>query len=112
KRNAEQEATIIKRMHSFFKKNHSHVHQQIVTGKRKGFLIAFSGIVLLLGASYISYLKFVNFMMHAAVVVLEPAGWYLIWSGIESTMDSWKKRRPDFSFYHKMAKSRIVFASI
>jgi hypothetical protein len=111
-RDEAKEAVITRRLHEFFRKKDLLIKSQLKGVKRSGLLIAFSGILLLIGAGYISYLKLSNFFMHVLIIVTEPAGWYLIWTGIESVRDSSKSKKSDFAFFSKMAKSKIVFLSI
>ena len=45
------------------------------------------------------------------VVLLEPAGWFLFWEGLDLTIFSSKKIKPDLNFYEKMSKCYITFLS-
>jgi hypothetical protein len=111
-RDEEKEAVIAMRLHEFFRKKDLLIKSQLKGVKRSGLLVALSGIILLTGAAYISYLKLGNFFMHVLIIIMEPAGWYLIWTGIESVRDSSKSKKSDFAFYTKMAKSKVHFLSI
>jgi len=45
------------------------------------------------------------------IVLLEPAGWFLFWEGLNQMVFEAKKINPDLKFYTKMMKCRIEFLS-
>lgn len=111
-RNVQFENIISKRLHVFFRKNFHIYKTQVISMRKKGFLFILASLVLLLGASYVSSLKSENLLMHALLVLLEPAGWFFIWRGFEDIIDSSRKEMPELSFYNKIAKSKVVFQNI
>src|ERR1035437_403037 len=111
-RNQESENIISKHLHAFFRKN-VHAWQEKVTKLRaQGVLFVIISVFLLMGASYISSLKSGNIILHVLLVLLEPAGWFLIWRGLDNLIGSSREETPELDFYNKIVKSKIVFVSI
>jgi hypothetical protein len=111
-RDQEQEAIISRRIHSFFRRN-VHLHEeQVKSQKMNGFLFVFIAVVMMMSASYISSLKSENLLMHILLIILEPAGWFLMWTGLDSLINSPRKKMPELNFYSKMSKCKIIFRSI
>jgi len=111
-RNQENENIISKHLHAFFRKNVHAYEDEVKRLRKTGFLFVIISIFLLMGASYISSLKSENLLLHVLLVLLEPAGWFLIWRGLDNLLSSSRKETPELDFYNKMAKSKIVFVSI
>ena len=105
------ENLIIKRLHTHLKKNYHDFRELLMIQKRNGFLSVFAGVVLMIGASYISLLKSENFLMHTILVILEPAGWFILWTGLDDLRKSLRIQRSELDLFIKMAKSKIVFVS-
>ncbi|MBI2575624.1 hypothetical protein HYV84_00270 [Candidatus Woesearchaeota archaeon] len=43
------------------------------------------------------------------IVLLEPAGWFLFWEGLNLVIFESKKIQPDYLFYDKMSRSQTQF---
>lgn len=108
-RNKEDELIIIKRLHSHFKEAYQHVISEVKKTKRKGILFTGIGIILMLTASYLSFMQPEEYHIHFLLVLFEPAGWFLLWVGLDELVYSSKERKTDLDFNSKMAKSEIVF---
>jgi hypothetical protein len=111
-RNLENEMLIVKRLHSHLKQNF-HVYKQLVKiQKRNGFIFVSSGMLIMILASYISLLKSGNFIMHTLLVMLEPAGWFILWTGLDDLMKIKHIQKAELDLFLKMEKSKIVFSNI
>ncbi len=110
-RNAEYENLIIKRLHTHLKKNYHDFLEVIKIQKRNGWMFVISGIILMMVASYISLLNSKNFMMHTLLVILEPAGWFILWTGLDDLKRSGRSQLSELDLYVKMAKSKIIFSN-
>ena len=111
-RNEKTEAIIVERVHHEFAESF-----KAYSGKRKRYrsrsiLFLVAGLLMILGASYLSYLKAEYPLTHIPLVILEPAGWFLTWTAFEQIFRSGKKSMPEFIFYSKLNKTKIVFGNI
>ena len=108
-RNEQEEKIIIKRLHSHFKDAYQQVASVVKKTKRKGILLTAIGIVLMITASYLSFMQPEKYHVHFLIVLFEPAGWFLLWAGLDHLVYQSKSSKKDFDFYSKMAKSEINF---
>ncbi|HBU06726.1 MAG TPA: hypothetical protein DEB09_01455 [Candidatus Magasanikbacteria bacterium] len=106
------ETVIKKRLHDYFIKQHHILEKERKDIVKKGFWLITSGIFFMLLGSFISafYLG-KHFIFNFLVVLIEPAGWFLFWEGLNHTIYESKKNKPNLTFYQKMAKSKITFLS-
>ena len=110
-RNEQDEKVIIKRLHSHFKDAFQQVASEVMKTKRKGMIFTAIGIILMLTASYLSFMQPERFHIHFLLVLFEPAGWFLLWAGLDHLVYSSKESKKDLNFYSKMTKSEINFST-
>jgi len=110
-RKEEFEPTIIKRIHTYFRNGNSYLVHRMKTMRVKAILLTFAGLILILGASYISALQTDKFYMKILFVLFEPAGWFFVWTGMDDLFFASRKRKDDLDFLLKMVKTKIVFLS-
>jgi lipopolysaccharide export LptBFGC system permease protein LptF len=108
-RNRHDETTIIKRLHTYFLRNHHQSQAQYQLLLKKGIIFTSLGMALIFAASYISSLNSGNLLLHALFVVSESSGWFLVWSGFDVISESSKQNKKDQDFYRKLSKSTISF---
>lgn len=108
-RNEKEEKVIIKRLHSHFKDVYQQIGGDIKKTKRKGIILTGIGIVLMISASYLSFIKLERYHVHLLIVLFEPAGWFLLWAGLDHLVYQSKSTKKDFDFYSKMSRSEIRF---
>jgi hypothetical protein len=77
----------------------------------KGTWLSLAGITLMIAASFISYLKLEQYYLHLLRVVFEPAGWFLLWMGLDFLVYYSNKAIKEIDFYSKMKEVRIEFQS-
>lgn len=111
KRQPDTETLINKRLHNHFVKNLHYFEKKKKTEGKRDILLSVLGIVMMLCAGYISSSKSQNISLHILLVILEPAGWFLVWVSMEHLMNSSRKEKPEIEFYTKMSKSKIVFTN-
>ena len=111
-RNFENEKIIIKRLIGYF----AHMHQQLKTDIKKtylkGWLLVAIGITLMVAASYLSFIKAQLYIIHLLLVLFEPAGWFLLWAGLDDIVYNSKDYKKEISFYSKMINSKIDFLTL
>jgi hypothetical protein len=111
KKNAEHEIIIKKRLRDHFNKHALLLEKDIKEIKKKGFLMAFSGILMIMIAAFLLSLRSDSFLVHFMIALLEPAGWFTAWTGLDEIYYTTRSKRPDFEFYKKMEKAEIQFTA-
>ena len=109
KRNGQMEGIVIKRLHAYFKDAHEELALEIKKVNTREIVLSLIGIIMMLTASYISYMKPEKYHMHFLLVLFEPGGWFLLWSGLDHLVYSSKETKKELNFNLKMAKSEIKF---
>ncbi|MCW3070684.1 MAG: hypothetical protein JWO44_574 [Bacteroidetes bacterium] len=109
KRNEQEEKVIVKRLHSYFKNVHEQLETEARRAKRTGWLLTLIGIIVMVVASYISFMKPQKYYVHVLLVLFEPGGWFLLWTGLDHLVYSSKEAKKDRTFYLRMIKSEIIF---
>ena len=111
-RDPKTEAIVIKSIHRQF----GHFAQLIKAEMKKirvqGYLMCAIGFILMIISAYLITLTNKIFYISALQVVIEPAGWFLVWTGFDHLFVSFRKRSPEYVFNQKMANSDIIFLSI
>lgn len=113
-RKLNQEVLIKKRLKAHFIR-----HYELLKKDKKhlifnhGLLFIILGIIIMFISTWVlftydSKTLFITFL----VIVLEPAGWFLFWEGLNMAIFESKKIDPDLQFYEKMSKCTITFTPI
>ena len=53
-----------------------------------------------------------NFFRNVLHIIMEPAGWFLLWTGLDHIFYDSRTKEKDYIFNLKMANSEIVFMSL
>ena len=77
-RKQEPESTIIKRIHTYFRRGNFYLMRRKKTTRVKAIVLTLSGMLLILLASYISTMQSDRFYMKILFVLFEPAGWFFV----------------------------------
>ena len=112
KRDANKENLIKKRLREHFKKHHARMQNEAKNIEKRGLYFILVGVSIMFIATFILFKYheeglFKSFM----VVLLEPAGWFLFWEGLNQAIFEKRKKSPDIDFYHKMSKADVRFES-
>lgn len=108
-RDEHYEKVITKRLHTCFRDMYNQLSKNKRISNRKGFILAFSGFLLVIIASYLSFIKDQKYSIHLLLVLFEPAGWFLLWAGLDHLVYQSKSVRNELQFYSKMIKCEIRF---
>ena len=104
--------TIIKgRLREHFKRHYDLLKIEVAQTRKKGWLMALVGIICIIFASYLLSLDMDTFLIHLLIVILEPAGWFTAWTGLDEIYYTVNQKKPDMDFYQKMMHSGIIFVS-
>jgi len=108
-RDISKEDIIIKKLHLHFKKNQQVYHQNFLFERRKGISMLLLGSILLFFATSILLLQNKQLLVNALIVVLEPAGWFFSWTGLETLFNNTKLKNHNLVFYNKIKKCKVSF---
>lgn len=112
KRKVDDENKIKKRLKVYFLK-HYHEKQKEIRGIRfEGIIWFFIGVIFIILAALVEHFNTSNsFILTVFFVILEPAGWFTSWSGLDKIFLETREKKPDYDFYRKMATVEINFIS-
>ncbi len=115
-RKTASEGVIKKRLHEYFKKHNELLRLEIRETQVKGIKLTLLGFGFLFVATYMRLEEFrhplaVNNIEVFFATILEPAGWFTCWTGLEQVFLRPRERKDDFEFYEKMARAKIEFIS-
>ncbi len=111
-RNKYQEMIIKKRLRDHFNKHFDLLTKETFNIIKQGTLFVMLGIIIMIVTTYILFTytqktMFTSFL----IVLLEPAGWFLLWEGLNQIIFESKRTKPDLEFYKKMSKCEVTFLS-
>lgn len=107
KRNISDESKIRSRLKNHFHKHFKEKQNELKSIRIEGIAWFCLGILFILLATYIYPLE--GFFYHFIFVVLEPAGWFTMWSGLDKLFFNTREKQPELEFYKKMSGSEISF---
>lgn len=111
KRDAKHEATIKKRLLAHFKRHHTLLEQDRKKFVKTGSIFITVGIILMVLATFFLYKYEHTIPASFAIILLEPASWFLFWEGLTLIVFTSKKKQPELTFYEKMSRAQIFFSS-
>lgn len=111
KRNEHQERVIKKRLRDHFRRHFQLLQKEKKDTRKKGTMFVVIGMLLMLVATFIAFNRYneLTIFMAFLVVLLEPAGWFLFWQGLDLVIFKSKEISPEIEFYEKMTKCEISF---
>ena len=110
-RNVQHEYLIRKRLRAHFKKHSDLLEMEIKQLRIKGLLMAVFGVVMIFVAASLLFAAEQNYLIRFLEVLLEPAGWFTAWTGLDQIFYKSNEKKPDLEFYDKMMHADIVFLS-
>lgn len=112
KRNWEHEVVIKRRLREHFKKHYIQYVSDVRKLKMKGFGMAFLGVLMIFVSSLLRSIQSPNIPMRFLMTLLEPAGWFTAWTGLEDVYYTGRELKVELDFYEKMSNAGIQFVSI
>ena len=114
RRSLKDEAVIKKRLAEHFNRHRSRLKKNVKKPiLNRGFKFVITGIVLMFIATLLLSTQDNSSLLKSFLIILvEPAGWFFLWHGMELILFEAKKINPELSFYGKMARCKITFRSI
>jgi len=108
-REAETENIIKKRLHAHFARHYNMLAEEKSKILRHGVYATAIGAFLLAFSTYLSIPVTQTILSHLLYVLMQPAGWFISWYGLDEIFYSSKKINADLAFYEKMHRSKIIF---
>ncbi|MCX6310130.1 MAG: hypothetical protein NT084_00635 [Bacteroidetes bacterium] len=111
-RDAKIEDIIIKRLSKDFKREYAQIAREVNNNRHKGLIMAACGISALMIAVLITTIEMKKLGQNFLRILFEPAGWFLIWSGLEKIFFDGKTVKRKRDYYARLEKCKIEFVSI
>ena len=108
-RDEQDEKKIATRLHNHFGDVYQELRSEIRKKNNKGLIVTFIGLIIMIIASYISFIKPEKYSVHLLLVLFEPAGWFLLWVGLDYFVYASKETKKKLVFYAKMKTAEIIF---
>jgi hypothetical protein len=111
-RDKDLEKIIEERLHSYF-----HKHDQFLLKEKRdliksGIWLFLAGTVVMCGAWVLSWQSDSNKIMSLFKIILEPAGWFMSWGGLDRIFFLSRKNNRAVDFYQKAMKGKILFVNV
>lgn len=111
KRDESSEKIIVDSLTDFFTSQFG-LHQDKCRKKlTMGILLLVTGILVMLFNSWISYNLQESFPVIGLKVLLEPAGWFLLWAALDFLFYDFTSLKKERNFYKELSEMRIHFKS-
>lgn len=110
-RNLKNEILIQKRLKEHFRKHHTQLRDEIKGLRKKGAVMGLFGAIMIGIAAFLDSLQNTPLWMHIAEVILEPAGWFTGWTGLDQLYYTPRELEQDHIFYHRMEQADVTFHS-
>ena len=111
KRKEESEKLITESLANYFQKQFIALHE---SGRKKllrGIILFITGITVMITNSLIIYSGKGSFPLVALRVLLEPAGWFLVWAAFDFLFYDWQELKKEKNFYRELAEANVHFLS-
>jgi hypothetical protein len=107
--NPHEDGLVKERLHHHFRQSEHQIQTSLHQDLKKGILITALGFLFMLITSVATVLSPQNSWLDVTLVVFEPAGWFLVWYGLDAIFYQTKQKKNDLAFYRKMTKAEIHF---
>lgn len=108
-RNLISENLIKKRLREHFKKHHQETVNEVKKIRRNGVLMSVFGVLMIMLAGWLLSIPDSELWIKFLIVLLEPAGWFTAWTGLEHMWYAIEDKEIDYKFYEKMSQADINF---
>jgi len=112
KRNLREEELIKGRLTDYFKRHTEIIRKEIKHTKKISYIMLGTGAALFLCGTYLHGLRADSFLRNLGIVLTEPGGWFLTWTGLERLFGlHWSdgNKKSELKFFTKMANCKIEF---
>jgi len=110
-RDTKTEGIITRNLHAHFRHSAQLVRSDIRSTIGQGIILSTVGFALMIGTAYLAGIKVKEFYLNSIQIIMEPAGWFMVWAGLDNIFNDARKKRPNLDFNTKMAHAEITFLS-
>lgn len=110
-RNPALEVMIKRRLKDHFKRHYMLMIDESRSLRKRGIMMALAGVIMIMLATYLSSLDSSNLIIEFLMILLEPAGWFTAWTGLEDIYYGGRELKKELNFYEKMSNAEILFNS-
>lgn len=107
----EYEKVIKKRLQAYFQNLSQQLRAERTSVIRKGILFTVFGVLLMVIATYISFLQMSQFTFKLLLALFEPGGWFLLWTGLDLMISNSWSRKSERSFFIRFENIHVEFSS-
>jgi hypothetical protein len=111
RRNQAQEKVILERLKAHFRRQRRRLEEKRKGERRTGVRMVALGVIFMFLATWLLFRYKQDLWSSFVVVLLEPAGWFTFWEGLNLVLFKSRETTPDLGFYRKMAGAKIAFTS-
>ncbi len=110
-RKRDTEIVIKKRLRQHFHKHAIRLQEESKKITRKSLLLCCFGFLLMIGAALILNYQKENIYFSFLRIIVEPAGWFMVWFGLDNLFYKRTENKNDYDFYNRMFRAEIKFES-
>ena len=107
--NKDTEAAIVKSLRSHFRHAAGSISAEKKKINQQGIGMTVVGFILMVSATYAAAYSTHAFYYNIIRVILEPAGWFMVWTGLDHLFYIARKRNPEYRFNGRMSHADIKF---
>jgi hypothetical protein len=110
-RNEPTEKIIASSLNNYFKGQSRFHHDKCNQKLKRGVALLIMGIIIMLLNSWVIYRSGESFSIIGLRVLLEPAGWFLLWAGLDFLLYDFAGLKKEENFYKELSEMNIHFQS-
>lgn len=107
----EDEIIIKRRLRDHFKRHYLLSLEEIKKLKFRGYGMALLGVLFIFLSSLLYSIEDSHFILKFLQILLEPAGWFTAWTGLEDVYYTGRQLKEDVDFYEKLSNAVVEFIS-
>lgn len=112
KRIKEIEEAIALNVKEQFQNRYEFLNQNAQETYRKGIMMILSGVLIMAIDSFITFKSYHSFLITILRIIMEPAGWFLIWNGLDFVTYDYRKTKKLVVFFNILSQLKIHFKDI
>jgi hypothetical protein len=111
KRQEESEKMISASLSAFFTAEYRIWHDKLHRKKRNGLLLLAAGVIVMVINTFLVHSFAQSFLFVSLRVLLEPAGWFLLWMGMDALFYEVRDIKKQKKFFQALSEISIHFKS-